>query len=163
MKTHGNNIIFAIVSRRFAQILITVLFLSPAIGQTEIYKWVDENGKVHFDDRPGSGNKEKITVKTKETSSSPDTELQERVEKEKKLLDIYEEERQGKNLKKAEQLEEKSKMKKRCAEAKDYQKSMVAASGLYNLDEKGERVILSEEERNAKVNELKEFIKKNCK
>ena len=163
MKKHGNNILFAIMSPGFFRILITILFLSPTTGQSEIYKWVDENGEVHFDDRPGSGNKEKIKVKTTETSSSPDTELQKRVEQEKKLLEIYKEERQEKNLKKAEQREEKKKLEKRCAQAKDYQKNVDASSGLYDLDEKGERVILGDEEKNAKVKELKEFIKNNCK
>ena len=163
MKTHENCIAFEIVSLRFTWILITVLFLPPTIGHAEIYKWVDENGKVHFDDRPGSGNKEKIKVKTTEASGSPDTELQDNVEQEKKLLEIYEEERQEKNLKKTEQREEKKILKKRCAEAKDYKKTMDASSGLYDLDENGERVSLSAEEKDAEVKELKDFIKKNCK
>ena len=91
MKTHGNNIALAIISLRVTRILVTILFLFPTIGQSEIYKWIDENGNVHFDDRPGSGNKEKIEIKTTETSSSPNTELQDRVEQEKQLLEIYEE------------------------------------------------------------------------
>jgi hypothetical protein len=132
------------------------------IGHTEIYRWVDENGMVHFDDRPGSGNKEKIEIKTTDTSSSPDTELQDRVEQEKKLLEIYEEERQEKKLKKAEKQEEKKKLKKKCAEAKDYKRTLDESSGLYFLDEKGERVHVSAEEKDAEVRELKKFIKKNC-
>ena len=162
MKTHGNNIAFAIISPGFTRILIAILFFFPTIGQSEIYKWVDENGKVHFDDRPGSGKKEKITVKTTEISSGNGTELQERFEQEKKLLDIYEEERQEESLKKAEQREEKKQWDKKCADAKEYQKNIDRSSGLYTLDEKEERVYLSDEERNTKVKELKEFIKKNC-
>ena len=162
MKTHGNNIALAFISLRVTRILITILFLSPMIGQSEIYRWVDENGMVHFDDRPGSGNKEKIEIKTTDTSSSPDTELQDRVEQEKKLLEIYEEERQEKKLKKAEKQEEKKKLKKKCAEAKDYKRTLDESSGLYFLDEKGERVHVSAEEKDAEVRELKKFIKKNC-
>lgn len=162
MKTHGNNIALAFISLRVTRILITILFLSPMIGHTEIYRWVDENGMVHFDDRPGSGNKEKIEIKTTDTSSSPDTELQDRVEQEKKLLEIYEEERQEKKLKKAEKQEEKKKLKKKCAEAKDYKRTLDESSGLYFLDEKGERVHVSAEEKDAEVRELKKFIKKNC-
>lgn len=162
MKTHGNNIALAFISLRVTRILITILFLSPMIGQSEIYRWVDENGMVHFDDRPGSGNKEKIEIKTTDTSSSPDTELQDRVEQEKKLLKIYEEERQEKKLKKAEEQEEKKKLKKKCAEAKDYKRTLDESYGLYVLDEKGERVHLSTEEKDAEVKELNKFIKKNC-
>lgn len=152
----------AIIKLRIISILFIILFLSPTIGQSEIYRWVDENGMVHFDDRPGSGNKEKIDIKTSDTSSSPDTELQNWVEQEKRLLEIYEEERQEKKLKKAEQEQEKMKLKKKCAEAKDYERTLNESSGLYFLDEKGERIHVSAEEKDAEVREIKEFIKKNC-
>ena len=162
MKTHGNNIALAIISLRVTRILVTILFLFPTIGQSEIYKWIDENGNVHFDDRPGSGNKEKIEIKTTETSSSPNTELQDRVEQEKQLLEIYEEERQEKKLIKAEQREEKMELKNKCAQAKDYKRTLDESYGLYFLDEKGERVNLSAEEKDTELREIKEFIKKNC-
>jgi len=162
MKTHGNNIALAINSLRVTRILVTILFLFPTIGQSEIYKWIDENGNVHFDDRPGSGNKEKIEIKTTETSSSPNTELQDRVEQEKQLLEIYEEERQEKKLIKAGQREEKMELKKKCAQAKDYKRTLDESYGLYFLDEEGVRVKLSAEEKDAELREIKEFIKKNC-
>ena len=162
MKTHGNNIALAIISLRVTRILVTILFLFPTIGQSEIYKWIDENGNVHFDDRPGSGNKEKIEIKTTETSSSPNTELQDRVEQEKQLLEIYEEERQEKKLIKAEQREEMMELKKKCAQAKDYKRTLDESYGLYFLDEEGVRVKLSAEEKDAELREIKEFIKKNC-
>ena len=162
MKTHGNNIALTIISLRITRILVTILFLFPTIGQSEIYKWIDENGNVHFDDRPGSGNKEKIEIKTTETSSSPNTELQDRVEQEKQLLEIYEEERQENKLIKAEQQEEKMELKKKCAQAKDYKRTLDESYGLYFLDEEGERVNLSAEEKDAELREINEFIKKNC-
>ena len=162
MKTLGNNIALAIISLRVTKILVTILFLFPTIGQSEIYKWIDENGNVHFDDRPGSGNKEKIEIKTTETPSSPNTELQDRVEQEKQLLEIYEEERQEKKLIKAEQGEEKMELKKKCAQAKDYKRTLDESYGLYFLDEEGERVNLSAEEKDAELREIKEFINKNC-
>ena len=162
MKAHGNNITFAIMNLRITRIVITILFLSPMTGQSEIYKWVDENGMVHFDDRPGSGNKEKIEIKTTGTSSSPNTELQDRVEQEKKLLEIFEEERHEKKLKQAEQREEKKKLEKKCAEAKDYKRTLDESSRLYFLDENGDRVHVSAEEKDAEIREIKEFIRKNC-
>ena len=136
MNIHGNNIPFAVITIRFAKMFIIVLSLSSAIGHAEIYKWVDENGKVHFDDHPGGANtnKEKVKIKSSETSSTTGTELQERLGKEKKLLEVYEQERLGKDLKKAEQQKKKKKLKKICAEAKDYQKTVDSSSGLYNLD-----------------------------
>lgn len=163
MKTHGGNIIFAINSLRFSRILLAILFLSPTIGQTEIYKWVDEDGKVHFDDRVGTGNKEKIEVKTTDTSSNPNAELQENVDQENKLLEIYEEERKEKNLKISAQQEEENKLKEKCAKAKKYKNKIDTNSRLFIRDEKGDRVFLNEEEIDTKAQKLNEFIDKNCK
>ncbi len=162
MKTLGNNIALAIISLRVTRILVTILFLFPTIGQSEIYKWIDENGNVHFDDRPGGGNKEEIKIKTTVPSSSPNTELQKNMEQEKQLLEIYGEERLENKLIKAEQREEKMELKKKCAQAKDYKRTLDESYGLYFLDEEGERVNLSAEEKDAELREIKEFIKKNC-
>ena len=163
MKTHGEKIIFAINSLEFPRVFLAIFLLSPSIGQTEIYKWVDENGKVHFDDRIGTGNKEKIEVRTTDTSSNPNTELQENVDQENKLLEIYEEERKEKNLKVSAEREEENKLKKECAKAKKYKEKIDTNSRHFILDEKGERIYLNEEEIDTKAQKLNEFIDKNCK
>ena len=53
-------------------------------------------------------------------------------------------------------------LKKKCAQAKDYKRTLDESYGLYFLDEEGERVNLSAEEKDADLREIKEFIKKNC-
>ena len=72
-------------------LLLSLLFLQPAHG--EIYKWVDENGKTQYGDRPSSENADVIQLK-KETFDSGN--LSERADKRQKLLDVLQEERKEK-------------------------------------------------------------------
>ena len=48
----------------------TLCLLFASLGQAEIYKWVDENGKIHYDDRPPETNKAKRLDISIETYSS---------------------------------------------------------------------------------------------
>ena len=42
-------------------LLLSLLFLQPT--HVKIYKWVDENGKTQYGDRPGSENADIIQLK----------------------------------------------------------------------------------------------------
>lgn len=47
----------------FMKILTLILLMLPAFASAEIYKWVDENGRVHFGDSPKEKDKaEKVVV-----------------------------------------------------------------------------------------------------
>ena len=51
-------------------VLLSVFILSLSVAQAEIYKWIDENGKVHFSDQPTSNNKSQQTIQSKDTLST---------------------------------------------------------------------------------------------
>lgn len=51
-------------------VFLSVFILPFSIVNAEIYKWIDENGKVHFSDQPTSNNKSQQTVKSKNTLST---------------------------------------------------------------------------------------------
>jgi len=58
----------------FTVILFATLVLSAtqAVGKDEVYRWVDENGVVHFGDRPdGQANSEVIEIKSDPGTSVP--------------------------------------------------------------------------------------------
>lgn len=48
----------------------TLCLLFTSLGHAEIYKWVDENGKIHYDDRPPETKKAKRLDISIETYSS---------------------------------------------------------------------------------------------
>lgn len=145
------------------QLLIRTLILSLFIPicHAEIYKWTDENGRVHYGERPNNPNTEKIEIKS--TAPKPDAEVDsDRKEKQRKLLEAFEEERAEKKQKKAETDKQKREMKKKCAELKDYYKSIKEANILYDLDEQGNRRFLEEEEHKKQIADVEDAMKKHC-
>ena len=139
-------------------LVITVLFALPA--QAEIYKWTDEKGNVHYGDKP-IVNSEEILIPEKINVQSRVT-MQEREEKRKRLLESFAEDRADKK-EQQEKLEiKKTKLNRQCITARDRLKTYQKSSRLYDLNEKGERVILSDMARQQAVNQLAAEIDKYC-
>src|SRR5690606_37982729 len=137
------------------------LIFAPIIAVAEIYKWVDEDGRVHYGEKPPVEDASKIEIKE---SPKVDDSFQQQSIDQQKLLQIYEEER---NLKK----EEKLKAEKEKAELKQQSQTLVnklndlkkGSLTSYDLDEKGERKYLSAEELAAHIKELQDDYDKYCK
>jgi hypothetical protein len=93
-----------------------------------------------------------------------DKALEKNMEERDKMLKIYEEER---NLKKEEKLKaeaEAEKMKRKCMEVKnDLDDMLQAGVRYYDLDEKGERIYLSEEEMTKRRAKLQAQYNEHCK
>jgi hypothetical protein len=147
----------------FICLLLITFLINTSDVVAEVYKWVDEKGNVHFGDRPSDSKAEKIDIKESAGSPTVDPGQKNRQEKQHKLLDLMEEERNEKKEKKAKLKEEKKKRKKMCLEAKDYQKSFKEAGAIYALDDEGNRVFYSKDEREARERELVDKINKWCK
>ncbi|MGB1799999.1 MAG: DUF4124 domain-containing protein, partial [Gammaproteobacteria bacterium] len=59
-------------------------------AHAEVYKWIDENGKTVYGDKPVSENANVVEIKKK---PAPDETYQKRIEKQQKLLDVMQDER----------------------------------------------------------------------
>lgn len=56
---------------KYVVVILSILFAS-AVAATEIYKWTDENGVVHYSDTPGSSTSQVVDITPPaEVSSSP--------------------------------------------------------------------------------------------
>lgn len=98
------------------------IFLSPAAQAAGVYKWVDEQGKVHYGDRPGNSNASKIAVPT--ASPPADKSLSERNAKRDKLLQTMEEERKLKEEDSRKAKQEGAERTQRCIQAQDTLKTL---------------------------------------
>lgn len=117
--------------------------IAPAV-HSEIYKWTDENGRIHYGDRPENTDSETIEVKP---APLPDKGTEEHKEKQRKLLEVIDEQREENKQKQAEVKKEKEQRKINCEKSKKYYESVKTASGLYQKGEDGDVVFLSHEER----------------
>ena len=151
---------------KFTVIILIFLFTFKAMKvDAEIYKWTDENGKIHYSDKPIVQNAKKVKEKRK---------LSEKYLKEEKLraqkfisfqkrMEQSRTEKAGAESQKAiEKQNKESQLKALCRAAK--RDVIVLSHGLptYYEDDNGKRVFLSDKEKNANIEKTQNFINENC-
>ena len=137
------------------------LFFVSSVSIAGVYKWVDEEGRTHYGEKPPVENASKLEIK--DTPNADDSFKQQSIDQQK-LLEIYEEERILKKEEKLKAEKEKEERKKQCqylaSELSDLKQGGVA---FYDLDEKGERKYYSEAELVAYIDTKQKEYDKNCK
>lgn len=142
--------------------LITILLCTLATTvPAEVYKWTDAQGNVHFGDRPPAGKSETINMPSHEAPAVPAV-SEDRIEKQRRLLDAYAEERRIKGEADEKARKEKAERKRKCADLRDDLRNQENAGSVYNLDKNGERVFLSNEEREASTAALRKEVEYWC-
>ncbi len=146
--------------RYLCTVLLSMFFIS--VAATEIHKWTDENGRVHYGDVPQGS----TTIGKK-----PDEkQTQARKQQQEKELNKLRQQQQGYNQRNSakEEAEEKARArarekKKRCTDARQrlalYKRSNVMA----RINEKGERVYLDEKQRKKVRRQSEKQVRKYCK
>jgi len=141
-------------------VFIVGTLLSPMSTYSEVYKWTDSKGKVHFSDKPPADQKvEDITeaakVRNVDTSQGEQT----------KLNKIFAKETKGEKQMRQRELQQKQlaekEAKKRCAKARKDLK-FISEEQFYTVDENGKETTMTERERNQLAKEYADIIKKHC-
>ncbi|MGI9263454.1 MAG: DUF4124 domain-containing protein [Gammaproteobacteria bacterium] len=141
--------------------LITLLVSGSAFAN-EIYKWTDEDGNVHFGDRPEGEAPERLTI-----ASSPTNRTAVR-EQNAARADARAEARQAKEEAAAaaptrEEVEAAAAERtQRCAALRERMQKLVQSRRLYREDEAGERVYLDETETTAARADVEQQISEHC-
>ncbi|MDH5611431.1 MAG: DUF4124 domain-containing protein [Gammaproteobacteria bacterium] len=132
--------------------LILALVISPAAVSAGIYKWTDENGKIHYgSERPEDAQAEKMKLHVPEPATSP--------EKAEKTEETDEAD--------ATDMTEDDKAKKErvayCASERKRLQTVGKNKEIHEKDDKGEVKKLSAEARNQRLDKIKANISKYCK
>lgn len=143
-------------------LLIMMSALAPSV-QAAVYKWVDEQGKVHYGERPRGAQAEELKIKPQSEAQTKPIDPAHRLERQKRLLQSYENKRQAEKKQRQKSAEVEAENQRKCTEARDQLKGYEEARYLYNLDGKGERKILTDAERAKETAELRDAIRKYCK
>ncbi len=145
---------------RFLIIVLLMYFFGLAAQAAGVYKWVDEQGKVHYGDRPGNNNASKIAVPS--SPSPSDKTLSERNAKRDKLLQTMEEERKLKEEEGLKTKQKEAERARRCIEAKDTVRRYERARYIYTPTEGDKEIILSEDERKKAMDEARKAVVEWC-
>lgn len=133
--------------------------LVPAFAD-EIYRWVDEQGRVHFGDTPPPDSAERLQLTP---APSGDAQLQQRRERGERLLDIMAEDRQRRDEEKRAGEQAAADTRARCDLARKRASQATAANYIYQpTDDPVNPRILNEAERQKFEQQLQAEIRRYC-
>jgi hypothetical protein len=126
--------------------LILALATTGTVAAAEIYKWVDEDGTIHYGDRPtGDVDEQRIAIASRPTD--PDRvkqEVQARLDREQRMAELETQQPQGPS---EEDLRaEAEERNQKCNMFRQRMESFTNSRHLYREDSDGERVYLDESE-----------------
>ncbi len=136
-----------------------LVLLTPAAAQ--VYKWVDEKGGTHYGARAPQGRKAKEVDNKLANPAGPGG-----ASAKPPSWQDQESEFQGRRIQ-AEQAEAKrqaqdARQRSACIVARDDLLRMKAAPRMYKLNDKGERVFSSDQERQASIARQEQLIATRC-
>lgn len=142
-------------------LMISLLVLATSIVQAGAYRWVDENGQTHFGDRPPvNATADQVRIKTaKPTVDSAASQRKQRVSD---FLEQSQKERAEREKAEAKQEARAAKLKVRCDALRARMKYLESVSGIYRLNNEGERVFVDDEENERIRKEFQVRVQNEC-
>lgn len=150
---------------RYALLLVTAAALAAAGAAVagEIYKWTDENGTVHYVDRPtGDPSEERVAILSRGTDSGS---VQASIEARRERVAAREEARIKKSEEQAAATQSQADQEKREADCQMYRarlESFLQSQRLYREDDSGERVYLDQAQILAARTKVQDKIEETC-
>lgn len=144
-------------------IVLMAFFAVPAVAG-EIYRYVDEHGKVTFTDiLPGveQQSAETMDIDTGQ-ATDPATSQQQRLKNQKKLGKAFEQERLQREQEQEKLAQEEKEKLRQCHIAQDNWREAQRYGAVYDLDENGERVYLNDSEKAQWLRDKKADVDKYC-
>ena len=137
--------------------------LSTAAFADDIYKWTDEDGNVHYEDRPsGAASTERLQFSYNRTDNSA---VQARVQTQRDATSNRRQAREDAASEKQTSEESRAAAEEKQARCQSYRaqlKTMLESPRVYREDESGERNYLDEAARADARSKAEEAIKETC-
>ncbi len=148
-------------------ILISLLvIMNHAALATDIYRIVDENGRVQYTQIPPYKDASKMQLKgvTKNNNNAPSVSQQPSLqERQEKYSNYLESERLERKQKREQLKQEKAELASNCFSVRADLEDMNQGGVIYyDLDENGERVYIDESRIQAKKERLTRYLNNNC-
>ncbi len=142
-------------------VLFTVALTSPVNSNADVYKWLDEKGRVQYGDRPPP---EKNDVESVSIKPAPpvDASFEMRQAKQKKLLEVMEEEHNQEKTNTAMAAEALALRRSNCKSAQKYLADMLSSRYIYeeSADPFNPKILTQQQRDKATANARKEVDKK---
>ena len=137
--------------------IAAALALAPA-AQAQIYKWVDEKGRTHYEERPPEGKDPKEARKMTAPKDAPKSGG---ADWKKQELEFKQRQTQRSEADTAAE-RKRAQREAACAQARDRLENASQRGRFYTTDEKGERHYRSDEEQAAIVEAERRKVQESC-
>lgn len=147
---------------------LSMLLLLPLraipVCAAEVYRWTDEQGRVHFSDRaPQDGTIEASAVAVPVAPAQPDPEMQRERERSRKLLEVWDTERQQRLESEQQASAAAEQRAQRCALLLAHLEETQRSRYLYRASPEGEQEILDDAGRAAYQQQLQTLVDTQCR
>lgn len=141
-------------------ILFAALLLGQGVAWGQVYRWVDDAGRVHFTDKPPQGRGEAVHIPSAQSARSPAKRPQ-TVPDRQRLLDMYARERAERKSAKAKAAAEQAARDRRCAKVADTLRGY-RDHGLLYEERSGGRYYFSAAEKDREMAKLRVTLVAHC-
>lgn len=140
--------------------MLATIIAGPVAG--EVFKWLDESGKVHYGDRAPA---REVDSQELDVGESPavSADQRRRAETQRRLLEAFEAERAERVQAEARAVAAEDKRRQRCEQVRRELAAVERANVIYSRGEDGERVYMSDSEREKAVAAARAWMKKSCR
>lgn len=149
--------------KRYALLLAAAVALTGGTAVAgEIYKWIDDEGNIHYEDRPTSGATiERVAIASRNTDNAA---VQERMaaNREARATAAQVASEAPPKMSRQEIRAEQQKRKEKCEQSRARLETFTNARRLYRENESGEREYLDDAEISTARSQIEEQIKEYC-
>ncbi len=148
-----------------ASCLLAIAIFGSTISHATIYRWVDNQGQIHYTETPPPpGNRDRGTiVRTTGPATGAQEQAQQRSTAIQDRLKSFRDNRADKQKKASEQKAESERLAQNCTAARNNLSNLENRRLRRLTDADGDVAALTEEERLKKMDEARKAIKEYCK
>lgn len=151
------------MNRKILVLVLSAAALTTSAFAGEIYKYVDDDGNVHYLDRPtGEFGEERLDITYSRTQSEV---VSARVEKRRDYMEALEEARSDARSQREAEAEARAEIEARAAKCREHRarlETYLQSRRLFRENEAGEREYLDDEQTMAARRKAEEAIEENC-
>lgn len=145
------------------RLLAILVLLAPAWAQSAVYKWVDDDGNVHYSDMPPAQHAETLNVDSSvaHPADTPPVDADQQVEKALRIVSDSRERREALEREERAAEQEAAERKRECDRIAGMKRQLEGGGFIYRKDDPT-MAALSDEELAAEIEKLERALAANC-
>jgi len=142
-------------------VLVLLLAIAGNAAAAKVYRWVDEDGNVHFGDRPADSDAQELEIKPRQPAAPAAQPLPDTLNR-ATISEVMEEERLRRKEVREKEKQVRQNRQRNCLLARDNLRSLEESGYVYDIDSSGKRRILSDSQRKASEQRARDAVTRFC-